>query len=108
MNALEFLKKMPDAFMPESAENVSCVLQFNISTPAYVTIENGTCVVTEGVSDNPTLTLNVKDDDMIQLMRGKLNGVSALLTGKLRVKGDVVFAKRMNGYFDVTKLQSDS
>lgn len=104
MSAVEILKKLPDAFIPAAAQGASCVLQFNLSTPAYVTISNGTCEVTQGVAEHPSIKVTVSDEHFVQLLQGKLNGMMALMTGKLKVDGDRALARDMLDFFDPAKL----
>ena len=104
MSAAEFLKQLPQAFNPEAAGDTECVLQFNTSTPAYATIKNGECTITEGTADNADVTLIMEDDDLIQLFKGELNGMTAFMTGKLQVEGDMMLGQRLQGFFDGSKL----
>jgi putative sterol carrier protein len=80
------------------------VLQFNSSNPHYVTIKNGTCTVTPGNAANADVTITMDDDDLVQLMKGELNGMTAFMTGKLQVDGDLMLAQRMSSFFDPAKL----
>lgn len=104
MSAAEFLKKLPDAFVPEAAVGTDCVLQFNTSQPVYCTIKDGTCAVTEGSAEDPDVTLTMEDEDLIALMKGELNGMTAFMTGKLQVEGDLMLGQRVQGFFDASKL----
>lgn len=104
MSAVELLKRMPEAFQPEAAGDTECVVQFNISTPAYAEIRDGACTVTEGASDAADVTITMDDDDLVALMKGDLNGMTAFMTGKLQLEGDLMLAQRMFGFFDASKL----
>lgn len=105
-NAVEFLKKMPSVFLPEAATGVECIVQYNCSTPAYVTIKGSTCVVAEGESPDPAdITITMDDEDLIGLLTGELNGMTAFMTGKLKLEGDLMLAQQINGFFDMSKLQ---
>lgn len=104
MSALEILNKLPDAFIPSAAQGTDCVLQFNLSSPAYVTVSNGACMVTHGLAENPSLKVTISDEHFIQLMQGKLNGMMALMSGKLKVDGELGLARDMLGFFDPAKL----
>jgi putative sterol carrier protein len=37
-------------------------------------------------------------------MKGELNGMTAFMTGKLQVDGDLMLAQRMASFFDAGKL----
>lgn len=104
MSAATFLKQLPEAFNPEAAVGTDCVLQFNTSEPAYATIKDGSCTITAGTASDPDVTLIMEDDDLIALMRGELNGLTAFMTGKLQVEGDLMLGQRLQGFFDQSKL----
>ena len=41
---------------------------------------------------------------LIALMKGELNGMTAFMTGKLQLDGDLMLAQRIGGLFDPAKL----
>ncbi len=104
MSALDLLKKLPAAFNPDAASGTNCVMQFNTSTPAYATIKDGVCTVAEGAAPTADVTLTMEDDDLIALMKGELNGMTAFMTGKLQLEGDLMLAQRISAFFDASKL----
>jgi len=104
MSALEFIKKLPSAFDAAAASDTECVLQFNTSQPAYATIKGGACAVAEGSAASADVTLTMEDDDFVALMTGELNGMTAFMTGKLQIDGDLMLAQRITGFFDTAKL----
>ena len=101
----EFLQKMTQAFNPDAASGQSCVLQFNTSSPAYITIKDGKAALSQGSASSPDVTLIMADDDLIALLKGELNGMQAFMTGKLQVEGDLMLAQRMSSFFDASRLQ---
>ncbi len=105
MNALDLIKKLPHALDQGAAANAHCTIQFNISTPAYAVIHTGVCDVSEGSADSPDLALTLSDDDLIGLLRGQLDGVTAFITGRLKLKGDMTLAQRLGKLFDASRLQ---
>jgi putative sterol carrier protein len=38
--------------------------------------------------------------DFLRLIAGKLNGMQAFMTGKLKVSGDLFFAQTFQGWFE--------
>ena len=99
MDVIEFLKQMAASFDPAAAAGTNCIIQFMTSKPAYLTIKDGTCVLTEGDAPAPDVTLTMEDDDLIALLKGDLNGMQAFMTGKLKVDGDLMLGQRMSGFF---------
>jgi Putative sterol carrier protein len=104
MSATEILKKLPAAFDAEAAGGTECVVQFNTSTPMYATIQGGACQVADGKADNADVAITMDDDDLVDLMKGELNGMTAFMTGKLQIDGDLMLAQRVMGFFDASKL----
>jgi putative sterol carrier protein len=103
-SASDLLKKLPTAFQPEAAGDTDCTVQFNISTPMHVVIKNGTCASRDGAAASPDVAITMDDDDLVSLMKGELNGMTAFMTGKLQLEGDLMLAQRMFGFFDSSKL----
>lgn len=104
MSTIEFLKQLPEAINQDKTAGEQCTVQFKTSEPAYATINDGSCSVEEGHADAPDVTLIAEDDDLIALLKGDLDGMSAFMTGKLKVEGDVMKAQQVAGYFDTQKL----
>lgn len=104
MNAKEIVYRMPDVFDSEAATDVNATVQYELSEPLYIVIENGCCTVHEGRTSNADVTVFMEDDDFIALMRGELNGMTAFMTGQLRLDGDLMLANRLAGFFDGSKL----
>jgi putative sterol carrier protein len=102
--AAALLKKLPAAFQPDAAGDADCTVQFNISTPAHIVIKDGTCVTKEGTAGAADVTITMDDDDLVSLMKGELNGMTAFMTGKLQLEGDLMLAQRMFNFFDPAKL----
>lgn len=104
MTALELLNKLPAAINPQAVAGLHRTLQFNTSQPAWVVIRDGACVVTQGTAEAADLTLTLADDDLVSLMTGKLDGMMAVLTGKLKLQGDLGLAQQLGRYFDASRL----
>ena len=73
-----------------SGANFRC--QFDIACENggqwYILVNNEKKIVSKGVIENPISTLIMKEPDFIKLVLGKLNVPMALLTGKIKIKGD--------------------
>lgn len=104
MSTTEFLNKLPGAFNADAASGTDCTIQFNVSEPTHVVIKDGTCEVISGTADSPTLGVTMEDADLIAMLSGELDGMSAFMTGKLQVEGDLMLAQRMGAFFDQAKL----
>lgn len=95
---------MQDAFQADKAGSTSAVIQYDIDTDEgtkswTVNIADGACSTSEGPADNPRLTLQVALVDFVRLIFGQANGQQLFMTGKLKLKGDMMFAMQMQNYF---------
>jgi len=95
---------MCEAFLPDKAGSQSAVIQYDVTasgrTYTYqLKIADGKCQVVKGAAGpaKTTLTLNVAD--FLRLITGKLNGMQAFMSGKLKLTGDMMFAQVMQGWF---------
>jgi len=104
MSVADLLQKLPAALNAEAAAGTDAVIQFNSSQPHYVTIKGGAATVSAGSASSPDVTLTMEDDDLVALMKGELNGMTAFMTGKLQLDGDLMLAQRIGGLFDPAKL----
>lgn len=97
-------KNMPTAFNGEEAGDLSATVQYKVSEPKYCVIDNGTLTVHDGVSDSADVTLTLEDEDFLALMSGELNGMTAFMTGKLQLEGDLMLAQKLSSMFDASQL----
>jgi putative sterol carrier protein len=97
------MEDMPQAFRPNKARGANAVIQFELSGEGggnwYVTIKDGTCTVNEGVSDDAQGTIIMDANDYVALATGKLGGMKAFMTGKVKTKGDFTVLKKMQSWF---------
>jgi putative sterol carrier protein len=95
---------MQDHFLPEKAAGKTAVIQYDILAPEgteswQVVVENGTCATSKGAEKDATVTLTLSQPDFLRLISGKLNGVQAFMSGKLKIKGDMMLAQTMQTWF---------
>ena len=102
----DLFEKLPAAFDPSAASGVDATIQFNTSAPRYVVIRDGALTVNEGQASPYTVAVNMADDDLVALMTGKLDGMTAFMTGKLKLDGDIMFAQRLGSLFKAAGFNS--
>lgn len=95
---------MQDAFQPDKAQGVSAVIQYDIESDEgtkswTVNIGDGKCVTNEGAADSPRLTLALKVTDFVRLIFRQADGTQLFMSGKLKLKGDMMFAMQMQNFF---------
>jgi len=88
-----FEKVLPTKFKPDKAEGFEAVAQANITGANggnwIITVKNQKIYVKEGVDPHPDITLKMADTDFVALVNGKLNAVTAFMTGKLEFAGSM-------------------
>jgi putative sterol carrier protein len=99
--------EMAKRFLPGKAVGKNVVIQYDITTPdgthSYqVVVSDGTCTTGPGAGEEATVTLALSAPDFLRLISGKLNGMSAFMSGKLKLKGDMMLAQSMQTWFDAS------
>jgi putative sterol carrier protein len=97
-------ERMKTYFVPGKAPPQRVVIQYQVKSPDgvlpfQVTLADGQCEVREGVADRPTMTLNMSLPNFLRLASGKLGGLTAIVTGRLDVSGDVLLARKVQSWF---------
>ena len=99
----ELFESMPGRFRPEVAGDLNAVVQFDLTGNDggvwTARIADGQCDVAQGPAENPTLTLTMEADKYLAMCRGELNAMSAFITGKIKLKGDMGLAMKLQGLF---------
>lgn len=103
MTARELLHRIPEV-ADTGAMDRDVVVQYDISEPVYHVLEGGALSAHDGRADHPDVTIGVSDENLIALMRGDLNPMSAFMTGKLKLKGDVMLAQKLVSQIDRKRL----
>lgn len=99
----EFFDALPSRFSAAAAEGVTAVYQFDLSGERggqyQLHVADRSCRVAPGVHPSPDVTLAMAGEDCLAVLEGRLNGVSAYLSGRLRVDGDLGLAMRLASLF---------
>ncbi len=101
--AKELIESMPEYFKPEKAQGVNAVIQYHLAGEGggdwVIRIQDGKCTVEEGTVENPTLVLRMDASDYVDMIAGRLDGMTAFMTGKLQLEGDFTLATRLASFF---------
>ncbi len=94
---------MPARFIPKKAKGVDAVISYHITGGGggdwTVTIRDGQISVTEGLAENPRCYVVARDSDYYDVTVGKMSGITAVITGKLSIKGDTGFMRKLRKMF---------
>jgi len=101
----DVFSKVQERFKPEAAPGMDAVFQFDITGEGggnwNITIKDGTCQVREGRHDAPTVALAMSSETWLAMANKELSGMQAFMTGKLKVKGDIMLAQKMPNLFSL-------
>jgi putative sterol carrier protein len=95
---------MAEAFLPAKAAGQSAVIQYDVKAGGkahsyQLKVADGTCQIVKGAAGPARVTLGLSLADFLRLVSGKLNGMQAFMSGKLKLQGDMMFAQTMQGWF---------
>jgi len=99
----EIFQQMPSRFNAQAAQGVNATYQFDLTGDNggtyHVKIANGACQVEQGAAASPNITITMAAQDYIDMINGKLNPQMAFMGGKLKIKGDMSLALKMQQIF---------
>jgi len=85
---------------PSLVKSINGIYVFKVATSGgekawTVDLKNGDGSVKEGAADKTDCTINMKEDDFVKLMTGKMQGQQAFMQGKLKIKGNMAMAMKL-------------
>jgi putative sterol carrier protein len=99
----EIFDNMNEGFQPEKAEGVDAIFQFDLTGDNggkyWIKVADQQVEVHEGEHNDPTMTLTSTADDYMAVVNGDLAPMSAFMQGKLKVKGDMGLALKLQTIF---------
>lgn len=103
-NVDEIKGAMDDAFDASAAAGMDTVFQFELTGDGgdefWVHVKDGSFEKGEGMHDDPDCTVTAGADDYIKLVNGDLAAMSAVMMGKVKIKGDMGLAMKLQSVFD--------
>jgi putative sterol carrier protein len=103
MTPKEVFDEMPGRFLPDKAKSISVVIQFDLSGENggqwYVTVVDGACTTSEGAAENPKTTITMDATDFVAMISGEANGLQLFMSGKIKLKGDMMLAYAITSWF---------
>lgn len=94
-----FFSTLEERIDKSKTAGMNATFQFNVTGDGggqwYVSLENGSPVVGQGVFESPNITITAGSTDWLNIVNGKMSGQSAFLTGRLQVHGDMGLAMKL-------------
>ena len=101
--AKEIFEAMPGRFLPEQAGDLNAVIQFDLSGEGggqwTLSVADRKATVTDGTTPNPNMTFSTDAADFVAIINGDLNPMNAFMQGKVKVKGDMTLALKLQNIF---------
>jgi putative sterol carrier protein len=99
----EIFENLDEGFQPDKAEGVDAIFQFDLTgdngAKYWVKVQDKQAEVNEGEHDAPTMVLTSSADDYIAIVNGELAPMTAFMQGRVRVKGDMGLAMKLQAMF---------
>lgn len=103
ITAEQLFELLPNYFDAAKAGDIAVTYQFDLSGPQggtwWVKVADGKATSGKGAAENPTTTLSADAEDYVKIATGKLNATTAFMSGKLKIKGDMNMALKLQGLF---------
>ena len=101
----EIFRRMPEQFDPERGGDAEAVIEWQITRPDgepdrwQLTIRDGRCTCARGVEADPDVSYRVGPVDFVKLITGVEHGPKMFVFGRLRIRGNLMLAARMQSWF---------
>lgn len=106
----EVFRRLQEHFRPERADGVEAVIEWRIAGAEgggqdrwQTVIHDGACSVVRDGKERPRVTFTARPVDFIRLVTGNASGPKLFLFGKLKIGGDLLLARRVQGMFRIPR-----
>ena len=91
------------AFLPEKAVGLEAIVQYHLTGDEggdfIIQIGDDKCSVSEGVSEDPVMTMTADGIYFRDVLLGKEDGMKGFMEGKLQLAGDLNLAMKLTSFF---------
>ncbi len=100
MTTQEFFAELPSRVEPAKTAGMNNTFAFDIAGAGAwtVTVANGVVSVVEGEHE-ADCTISASEETLLKIARGEANPTTAYMTGKLKIKGDMGAALKLQKLF---------
>ena len=99
----ELIYNHEKAFIPEKAAGLEAVVQYHLTGEEggdyIITIENDKCSVSEGIAEDPVMTITSDASYFRDVLLGIEDGMKGFMDGKLQLAGDLNLAMKLTSFF---------
>ena len=106
----QVFERMPERFRGDKASDLRAVVEWRVGDRPggghdrwQVVIENGSCRVIRDGDAEPTVSFTVGGVDFVKLVTGNASGPMLFTFGKLKIKGDLLLAARVQSFFELPR-----
>lgn len=95
----ELFAALPERFDPADWEGENVTMNFDISGDQAgqwtARIADGSLEINEGAAADPDMTMITTDEDLLAMVSGDLNPVSAFMQGRVKIKGEMKYGLKL-------------
>ena len=97
----DIIEQMKTRFNADAASGMDNVFQFSIEDGDnyYIAIKDGSFELGQGDHDDPSVTLILNSETLVNIMTGETDGMQAFMAGQLRAEGDMMLATKLGELF---------
>ncbi len=104
----EIVNRMQDEFVPERANEVDAVFQFNITgAPSgkpdvyQIKVRDNKCSTSKGTPEEATVSVEIDAVNFLRMATGLEKGMNMYLSGKLKMDGAMMLLTRLESMFNI-------
>jgi len=100
MTVQEFFAQLPERADPAKTAGMSNTYVFDVEGAGQwtVAVDDGKVTVNEGASE-ADCTISATEETLVKIAKGEANATTAYMTGKLKIKGDMGAALKLQKLF---------